>query len=77
MSPSQHLSAAMRARFDALAATRDSWSAKNAYFHETDQAYLRFLVSEGCRVLVVGCGTGDIVAGFDPAARSGSISARP
>ncbi len=71
MSPSQHLSAAMRARFDALAATRDSWSAKNAYFHETDQAYLRFLVSEGCRVLVVGCGTGDIVAGFDPASAVG------
>ncbi len=62
----QTINEAMRARFDRLAATRDAWSARNAYFHQTDQAYLRFLVPQGARVLVVGCGTGDIVAAFDP-----------
>ena len=66
MSAAREDSNAIRARFDRLAATRDAWSARNAYFHKTDQAYLRFLVPEGARVLIIGCGTGDIVAGFDP-----------
>ncbi|MBL8698898.1 MAG: glycosyltransferase [Alphaproteobacteria bacterium] len=59
--------ALVQARFDALADSRAAWMARNAAFHAADEAYLRFLIPEGLRVLVVGCGIGDLVAALRPA----------
>ncbi len=57
---------AVRALFEALAPEIDRWAARNAYFHEADRAYLRFLVPEGASVLEIGCGTGDTLAFLRP-----------
>jgi ubiquinone/menaquinone biosynthesis C-methylase UbiE len=37
-----------------------------AFFHGDDEAYLRFLISPGARVLDVGCGIGDALAALQP-----------
>jgi SAM-dependent methyltransferase len=52
---------------DSAADSRDKWRKKNAYFHKLDQDYLRFLVSPGQRVLVLGCGVGEKLACVRPA----------
>ena len=49
-----------------LAPDRRRWVARNAYYHEQDLSYLRFLIPEGLRVLDLGCGTGDLLAGLKP-----------
>jgi ubiquinone/menaquinone biosynthesis C-methylase UbiE len=49
-----------------LASRRDSWIERNAYFYEQDEAYMRFLVPEGLRVLDLGCGTGRLLAALKP-----------
>ncbi len=51
---------------DSLARDRESWIARNAYYYEQDRRYMRFLVSEGLRVLDLGCGTGDLLAALRP-----------
>lgn len=58
--------AAVRAHFDALAPQRSRWMARNRYFYDADRAYLRLLVPEGARVLVIGCGTGQALAALRP-----------
>lgn len=48
------------------AATREDYRRRASFFHEEDLRYLRFLIPEGLRVLEVGCGTGDTLAGLKP-----------
>jgi len=43
------------------------WREKATFFHSEDDAYLRFLIPEGLRVLAVGSGSGDTVAALKPA----------
>jgi len=63
LSPRQ---AEIRAVFDKLAPTRRQWIARNSYFYEADNAYMRFLVPVGVRVLEIGCGEGQLLAALEP-----------
>jgi SAM-dependent methyltransferase len=56
----------IRARADELAAERDRWIERNAYYYEEDHGYTRFLVPPGRRVLDLGCGTGRLLAALEP-----------
>ncbi len=51
---------------EALAGQRPAWIAKNSYYYGEDLAYMRFLIPEGARVLELGCGIGDLLAGLAP-----------
>ena len=50
--------------FDKLADSRDKWTRKNKYYHNSLINLLSFLVPSGKRVLEIGCGTGDLLAGL-------------
>ena len=52
--------------FDAVAHRRDFWIERNRYFYDADNAYMRFLVPEGARVLEIGCATGQLLAALNP-----------
>lgn len=56
-----------RDAFDRLAPERARWLARNAYYHRSIAALVRFYVPEGARVLDVGCGLGDLLAATRPA----------
>ncbi len=56
----------VRDYYDRLAPERDKWIARNAYFHDEDGRYMRFLVPPGLKVLDLGCGTGHMLAGLKP-----------
>ncbi len=58
--------AAIRDLAEAHAAERDRWIARNAYFHEEDHRYMRFLVPPGLKVLELGCATGRLLAALEP-----------
>ena len=45
---------------------RRQWRARADFFHEEDNAYLRFLIAPALRVLEIGCGTGDTLAMLQP-----------
>jgi SAM-dependent methyltransferase len=49
------------------ASERRRWREKAAFFHSEDEAFLRFLIPEGQRILAVGSGTGDALAALKPA----------
>ncbi|MGD9868855.1 MAG: glycosyltransferase [Hyphomicrobiales bacterium] len=51
---------------DAIAGERDGWIEKNSAYYAEDRDYMRFLVPAGARVLDLGCGTGDLLAGLSP-----------
>lgn len=51
---------------EALAPQRAAWRQKNAYFHEEDLRYLKFLIPEGARILEIGCGNGDVLSALNP-----------
>ena len=51
---------------EAYAAARATWREKADFFHREDENYLRFLIPKGARVLEIGCGTGDTLAGLEP-----------
>ena len=48
------------------AASREKFWERAAFFHEEDLRYLRFLIPEGLRVLELGCGIGNTLAGLKP-----------
>jgi ubiquinone/menaquinone biosynthesis C-methylase UbiE len=52
--------------YDRLATMSASWKKKNAYYHEEQLKYLRFLIPEGLSVLDLGCGNGDLLHGLQP-----------
>lgn len=54
-----------------LAAERDRWAARHAYYYEEERRYLRFLVPEGLRVLDLGCGNGGLLNALRPSAGVG------
>jgi SAM-dependent methyltransferase/GT2 family glycosyltransferase len=56
---------------DAVADDRDGWRARNAYYYRQIEALCRFVVPAGARVLEIGCGTGDLLAGLSPAEGAG------
>lgn len=56
----------IREGFDKLAVERVRWKRKNQYYYDQQEAYFRFLVPEGLRVLELGCGTGDLLAAVKP-----------
>lgn len=58
---------AIRRLYDGLAATRDRWVRRSAYYYEEDRRYMRFLVPPGLRVLELGCGGGELLASVAPA----------
>jgi SAM-dependent methyltransferase len=58
--------AAILAAFEANAAKRQMFRRRATFFHEEDLRYLRFLIPEGLRILEIGCGTGDVLAGLKP-----------
>jgi SAM-dependent methyltransferase len=45
---------------------RQLFRRRTQFFHAEDLRYLRFLIPEGLRVLELGCGTGDVLAGLKP-----------
>lgn len=57
----------LKAHRDRLAGELERWRSRNHAFHQQDLAYLRFLVPAGLKVLDVGCGNGDVLAGLAPA----------
>ncbi|CAN5171323.1 bifunctional class I SAM-dependent methyltransferase/glycosyltransferase family 2 protein [soil metagenome] len=48
------------------ASSRKIWRDRASVFHREDEAYLRFLIPKGKRVLEIGCGIGDTLAALEP-----------
>jgi SAM-dependent methyltransferase len=57
---------AIRSLSDASSADRAKWLRRGAFFHREDLLYLQFLISEGSRVLELGCGTGHLLSALKP-----------
>ncbi|MBN2308516.1 MAG: glycosyltransferase [Candidatus Hydrogenedentes bacterium] len=55
-----------RAYYDFIAADRDSWRARHAYYHAELERFHRLAIPEGASVLQIGCGTGDLLAALRP-----------
>lgn len=51
---------------DRMAPQRNDWIDRNRAFYDDDRAYMGFLIPEGMRVLELGCGTGQLLAGLKP-----------
>ena len=58
--------AAILANSEQLAPRRQQFWQRAAFYHEEELRYLRFLIPAGLRVLELGCGTGDVLAGLQP-----------
>lgn len=52
---------------DGVAPKRNDWISRNSYFYRQDYQYLKYLIPAGSRVLVLGCGTGKLLAELEPA----------
>ena len=48
------------------AASRERFWQRAEFFHEEDLRYLRFLIPEGLKILELGCGIGNTLAGLKP-----------
>jgi SAM-dependent methyltransferase len=49
-----------------LAADRDKWIERNAFYYDEDYRYMQFLVPKNLRVLDLGCGTGRLLSALEP-----------
>ncbi|MEE8172069.1 MAG: glycosyltransferase [Alphaproteobacteria bacterium] len=56
----------VREYYDRVAPNRDTWISRNAYFHDEDHRFTRFLVPPGLKILDLGCGTGHMLANLKP-----------
>jgi len=56
----------IRDHFDWIAPERAAWRAKNAAFYADDRRYMRFIIPEGCNVVDLGCGDGELLAALSP-----------
>ena len=52
--------------FDEIAPNYDYWKKKNWYYYSTIKAFISRVIPPGCRVLEIGCGTGEILAAMQP-----------
>lgn len=52
--------------FNNTASTRDSWKARNSYYHRWMENIFKYLVPKDSRVLEIGCSTGDLLAALQP-----------
>jgi SAM-dependent methyltransferase len=57
----------IREHFDRFGQGIDRWRRRNRYYHEDQARYLRYLVPPGAKVLMLGCGTGDLLHALRPA----------
>ena len=57
--------------FDRAAETRVKGRRRYRYFYRRMENFLKFFVPEGSSVLVVGCGSGELLAALDPAEGTG------
>jgi SAM-dependent methyltransferase len=56
---------------DRLAAERDRWAARHAYYYEEEWRMMRFLVPANLRVLDLGCGNGHLLGALRPSSGVG------
>ena len=56
----------LTAYFDLKAPEREKWRKKGAYYHRKLEEYLQFLIPKNSSVLEIGCGTGELLAAFEP-----------
>lgn len=66
MQPVSPRKQAILANSERTAEKREMLRRRAQFFHDEDLRYLRFLIPEGLRVLELGCGTGDVLAGLRP-----------
>lgn len=52
--------------FDSIASKRDHWKKKNRYYYNNIEKFIKFLIPPEKTVLEIGCGTGDLLAKFEP-----------
>jgi SAM-dependent methyltransferase len=64
--PNTSRKAEILAHSEKYAASRSELRKRAAFFHREDEAYLRFLIPPGARVLDIGCGIGDTLAVLQP-----------
>src|SRR4030042_686722 len=59
-------SASKKEFFDCLAAGRRRAKRRARYYYKNMQNLMRFIVPRGSKVLEIGCGTGELLAGTEP-----------
>ena len=61
----------IRNYFDSIAPVRQKWKKKRRYYNKSLENYFSFLIPAGCRVLEIGCGTGELLDSVKPAYGAG------